>query len=84
MWKDPRHDYRLSTLLEGKAMIDIGLPLRFVATQLGLTPSEQTTVLAMIEEDKVEAEAKEQAQLDAQAAQNETPPVAETDTPSSV
>ena len=71
VWKDPRHDYRLSTLLEGKAMIDIGLPLRFVATQLGLTPVEQTMVLEMIEEDKVEAEAKEQAEMDAQATNTE-------------
>lgn len=56
VWQDPRHDFRLSILKEGEAMVGIGLPLRFVAKKIGLTPAEETEVLAMIEEDRVEAE----------------------------
>ncbi len=68
VWKDPRHDYRLSTYVEGQALITIGVPIEFVVTKLGFTPEETQMVLEMVEKAKVEAEAKEQAQLDAQAA----------------
>lgn len=71
VWKDPRHDYRLSTLEEGKAMIDIGIPVEFVVTQLGFTPAETKDVLRMIAEEKAKVEAEQKAQMDAQiSAQN--------------
>jgi hypothetical protein len=67
VWQDPRHDFILSKLNEGKAMIDIGIPIEFVVTQIGLTPDEEVEVLRMVEEAKAEQEAKEQAELDAAA-----------------
>ena len=70
VWRDPRHDYRLSRLKEGFEMIQIGLPVEFVATQIGLTPAELKTVLEMIEVEKAEREAKEKAELDAQTSAN--------------
>ena len=63
VWQDPRHDYRLSKLAEGAAMVDMGIPIEFVVTQVGLTPDEEVTVLAMIEQEKAELEAKEQAEI---------------------
>lgn len=80
VWRDPRHDYRLSTLEEGKAMIEIGLPLRFVATQLGLTPAELTQVLTMIEEEKAEAEVKAEAEMEAEATDDTSVETAPTST----
>ena len=63
VWRDPRHDSRLSILEEGKAMIEIGLPVEFVATKIGLQPDEVKAVLELIEQAKVEAEAKEEQQM---------------------
>ncbi len=59
VWQDPRHDYRLSKLNEGLAMIDIGIPVEFVVRKLGFTPDEVAEVSTMIERQKVEQEAKE-------------------------
>ena len=78
VWRDPRHDSRLARLEEGKAMVEIGFPVEFVATQVGLQPDEVEEVLGLIEEAKAEAEAKEQEQLamaeaNAQAASQEQP-----------
>jgi len=63
VWQDPRHDYRLSKLQEGQAMIEIGIPVEFVIRQLGFTPEEEVTVLAMIEEQKAEQEKREREAL---------------------
>ena len=65
VWQDPRHDFILSKLKEGQAMIEIGIPVEFVVTKIGLTPSEEVTVLKMVEEAKIEQEAKEKAEADA-------------------
>ena len=83
VWKDPRHDYRLSTYAEGQALITIGVPIEFVVTKLGFTPEEMKVVLEMVEKAKVEAEAKEQRQLDAQAVNQaaDTAPSANVDSP---
>ena len=76
VWQDPRHDFILSKLKEGQAMIEIGIPIEFVVTKIGLTPSEEVDVLRMVEEAKVEQEAKEQAEMDAAAAVQNTEPSA--------
>jgi hypothetical protein len=68
VWQDPRHDFILSKLKEGQAMIEIGIPVEFVVTKIGLTPDEEVAVLKMVEEAKVEQEAKEQAEMKAAAA----------------
>jgi hypothetical protein len=68
VWQDPRHDFILSKLKEGQAMIEIGIPVKFVVTKIGLTPDEEVAVLKMVEEAKAEQEAKEQAELEAAAA----------------
>jgi len=68
VWQDPRHDFILSKLKEGQAMIEIGIPIEFVVTKIGLTPDEEIEVLRLVEEAKKEQEAKEQAELAAAAA----------------
>jgi hypothetical protein len=65
VWQDPRHDFILSKLKEGQAMIEIGIPVKFVVTKIGLTPDEEVAVLKMVEEAKVEQEAKEAAEMEA-------------------
>lgn len=74
VWRDPRHDYRLARLEEGKTMVEMGLPIKFVVKQIGLTPSEEVEVLAMIEEDEAKAEedAAQLAEQQAEAAQSST------------
>ncbi len=59
IWQDPRHDYRLSKLEEGAAMVEMGIPIEFAVQQIGLTPDEVTEVLAMIEVQKAEQEKRE-------------------------
>jgi hypothetical protein len=71
VWKDPRYDSRLAKLTEGKTMVEMGIPLEFVVTQIGLQPDEVQEVLAMVEKAKAEAEAKEQEQMAAAAANSE-------------
>ena len=44
-------------------MIEIGLPVEFVVTQIGLQPDEVKEVLAAVEKAKLEAEAKEKEQM---------------------
>jgi hypothetical protein len=68
VWQDPRHDFILSKLKEGQAMIEIGIPIEFVVTKLGFTPAEEVEVLVMVEEAKKEQEAKEAAELAASTA----------------
>ena len=74
VWQDPRHDFILSKLKEGQAMIEIGIPINFVVTKIGLTPDEEVEVLKMVEEAKQEQEAKEQAELAATTAAAATQP----------
>ena len=69
VWRDPRHDSRLAKLTEGKTMIEIGIPVEFVVTQIGLQPDEVRQVLDAVEKAKAEAEAKEQERM-AMAAAN--------------
>ena len=62
VWRDPRHDQRLSRLKEGLAMIEIGISIEFVVLQIGFSPSEIAVLLKMIKEEKqkeLEAEEKE-------------------------
>lgn len=62
VWRDPRHDQRLSRLKEGLAMIEIGIPIEFVVVQIGFSPSEVATLLEMIKKEKqkaLEAEKRE-------------------------
>lgn len=67
VWQDPRHDYRLSKLEEGAAMVAMGIPIEFAVKQIGLTPDEITEVLEMIKVQKAELEAKEKAEREAAA-----------------
>jgi hypothetical protein len=55
-------------------MVEIGIPVEFVVTKIGLTPDEEVTVLKMVEEAKAEQEAKEKAEMDAAAAVAQTQP----------
>jgi len=61
IWRDPRHDYRLAKLEEGKTMADTGFPVEFIATQIGLSPQEERLLLDLIEEDRDRAEEEMQA-----------------------
>lgn len=56
VWQDPRHDFRLSKLAEGAAMVDMGIPVEFAVKQIGFTPDEEIELLKMIEEQKEEAQ----------------------------
>ncbi len=56
IWQDPRHDFRLSKLAEGAAMVDMGIPIEFAVMKVGFTPDEEIELLAMIEKQKLEAQ----------------------------
>jgi len=68
-WIDPRYDYRLSVVEEAKGLVEMGVPLKFVVTKLGLTSEEQDIVVELIEE---EMEAETEASLATQSQPNET------------
>ena len=78
IWQDPRHDYRLSKLQEGAAMVDMGIPIEFAVKKIGFTPDEEVEILALIEVQKAELEAKEEAEREAANSQ----PVINNSTPS--
>lgn len=61
VWKDPRHDYRLTRLLEGVEMAKMKIPLKFIITQLGFTPSEVAELLDLIKEMEDDLAAQEAA-----------------------
>ncbi len=73
VWRDPRHDYRVAKIAEGQALVDMGVPVEFAVTTIGLQPDELQTVLAMIEEQKAEQAAAEAAQLAAQTQPSAAP-----------
>lgn len=65
VWQDPRHDYRLSMIKEGAAMVEMGVPIEFAVKQIGLTPAETVEVLEMIKIQKKEQEERERAAIEA-------------------
>ena len=69
VWRDPRHDYRLSRLQEGKTMFESGIPVEFIATQIGLAPDDEALLLDLIAQAKAEQQAQSEAQNEAQMAQ---------------
>ena len=78
-WRDPRAKYRSALIAEGALMVDkMGMPLKFVVTQLGFTQDEQELLLGAIEEQKAEQEAalekQNQMALEAQEQKAESAP----------
>ena len=65
IWEDPRHDYRMSLIEEAAKMVEMGIPIEFAITHLGLTPQEIEILLPMIEAAKEEA--MEQKKLENEA-----------------
>lgn len=84
VWHDPRSKYRSALMEEGAKMVDkMGLPIRFVAKQLGFTADEQQDLLALLEEQKEEQKKDEMDKMEmeadiasrqAAAAPNQPPP----------
>ena len=75
-WHDPRSKYRSALIEEGSKMVkDMGLPVKFVITQLGLSQDEIEFLELSIEEDKAEkaAEAEAAAELEAKVAKESRP-----------
>jgi len=59
IWQDPRHDFRLSKLEEGLAMVNMGIPVEFAVKKVGFTPDEEIELLDLIKVQKAEQDAKE-------------------------
>src|SRR5690606_27726625 len=69
-WHDPRSRYRTALIEEGAIMVDkMGLPVRFVATQLGLSREEQDLLMLELDaqEEKKERERERELQARRQA-----------------
>lgn len=69
-WHDPRSKYRSALIEEGAKMVDkMGLPLKFVIRQLGLSQDEIEFLEAEIERDHEEkmAQKKEELEIEADA-----------------
>lgn len=60
-WKDPRSKYRSALIEEGAKMVkDMGMPLKFVVTQLGFTQDEIDLCLSLIDVQAEEEQAKKE------------------------
>lgn len=62
-WIDPRARYRTALLEEAKTLSDIGVPLAFIVTKLGLSVDEVTALEAMVEEQEREQREMAEAAL---------------------
>ena len=62
-WKDPRARYRTALIEEAKTLADIGIPLEFVITRLGLSVDEVAALKALLEAKKEEEEERLAAQM---------------------
>lgn len=75
-WKDPRAKYRSLLLEEAKNMWEIGIkkeadsrigiPIEYIVTQIGLPPDDVDVILASIEKQTTQQEAKEEEALAAE------------------
>lgn len=66
-WKDPRSKYRSALMAEGALMVDkMGMPIKFVATQLGFSQDEVELLTRYLDEQKAEAEEQAQREIDGQ------------------
>ena len=68
LWVDPRTEYRMAALNEGKAMLELGIPLEFISKTLGFTKDEREEMLRMAEEERERKLAEQQRQFEQQAA----------------
>jgi hypothetical protein len=67
-WRDPRFDNRGAVLDEANKMLTLGLPFKWIVTQLGLSQAEVDEVIEMKEAEVQEQEEREMAKMEAQAA----------------
>jgi hypothetical protein len=66
-WHDPRSRYRTALITEGAMMVDkMGLPVKFVSRQLGLSREELDFLDRELEIQKAEQEAQAEKELQAQ------------------
>ena len=73
-WHDPRAKYRSALIAEGALMVDkMGMPLNFVATQLGFSKDEQELLMGEIENQKKEQEQMMEKQAEMAAANRPEP-----------
>lgn len=73
VWVDHRARYKTALMEEAKSMADIGIPIKFIVTKMGLSIDEQATLIAMIEQQNAELERKEAEMVEAQANQATDP-----------
>ena len=80
-WQDPRARYRTALIEEAVKLNEIGIPLEFIITRLGLSIDEVDALRALLEERKEEEEAlREEAMASAGQPSGElVPPPANTD-----
>ena len=72
-WHDPRSRYRTALIEEGATMVDkMGLPVRFVATQLGLSREEQALLMLELDAQEEKREREKDRELQAQRQALET------------
>ena len=64
-WEDPRSKYRAALLEEGKLMSEIGFPVEFIATQVGLPPEQVKILKDMLEKQKADQEKLQREQVEA-------------------
>lgn len=77
-WKDPRAKYRSALIEEGAKMVaKMGIPLKFAATQLGLSEDELELLYSLLDEMKTEkqqeADAEVQRQIEVASASSPEP-----------
>lgn len=66
-WKDPRAKYRSALVEEGAKMVkDMGMPLKFVASQMGFTADEMELLNLEIAAAEEKAEADKEAEFERQ------------------
>jgi len=73
-WRDPRAKYRSALVAEGALMVEkMGMPLKFVIRQLGLTSDEIDQLDGMIEEQEQKAIEQEESKMRLEAELTPTP-----------
>jgi hypothetical protein len=72
VWQDPRYDFRLAVIEEATAMINMGLPFKWVIRQMNLTQKEIDTI-EELKEEEVEQQ-REQQREDLAMQQEFAPP----------
>ena len=75
-WKDPRAKYRSALIAEAALMVkDIGLPIQFVITQMGLSAEEVQILKVMLDQKKAEEEAQMEREFEQQVQLVQSRPV---------